>query len=333
MRQRTLKIIQRPLSPKMNLRPFLIFFFLLPFFSNAQSSMVNASVTKNGVSLVVLGTIQDAGSPHIACTKACCAALFENPDPSRKVVSLGLIDSQNKKSFLFEATPDIPTQVKTLSQYSHSEKELPDGIFLTHAHIGHYTGLMYLGKEATNASAVPVYVMPRMKSYLEENGPWSQLVSQNNISLQQLKDQTAVSLTTNISITPVAVPHRDEFSETVGYIIQGPSKKVLFIPDIDKWEKWDASIIEAISEVDYAFIDATFYDGNEINARDISEIPHPFIIESMELFKDLSASEKQKIYFIHFNHTNPVLDSESEASKAVLKNGFNIAKINAIFAL
>jgi pyrroloquinoline quinone biosynthesis protein B len=283
--------------------------------------------------LVILGTIQDAGSPHIACKKECCATLFENPDSLRKVVSLGIIDSGNDKTYLFEATPDIAIQIKKLKQFANSESELPDGIFVTHAHIGHYTGLMYLGKEATNSHLVPVYAMPLMKVFLEENGPWSQLVANRNISLQEIEDQKEIRLTSNLKVIPFTVPHRDEFSETVGFKIAGPKKSVLFIPDIDKWEKWETSITEAISEVDYAFIDATFHDGEEINNRDISEIPHPFIIESMELFKGLPLSEKQKIYFIHFNHSNPVIDSESGAYKGVIENGFNIAQINTILKL
>jgi pyrroloquinoline quinone biosynthesis protein B len=213
---------------------------------DAKSDVLLETPAISEASLVILGTIQDAGSPHIACTKACCKALFENPDPLRKVVSLGIIDPQNQKTYLFEATPDIASQVKKLKQLSNSGNELPDGIFLTHAHIGHYTGLMYLGKEATNAKNVPVFAMPRMKQFLENNGPWSQLVSQNNISLQPLEDQKTIRLTSTISVIPVTVPHRDEFSETVGYSIQGPSKKVLFIPDINKWSKWDSSIIDDI---------------------------------------------------------------------------------------
>lgn len=283
--------------------------------------------------LIILGTLQDAGSPHIACKKDCCKDLFENPDSLRKVVSLGIVDPQNNKTFLFEATPDITSQAKKLNQFAYSENELPDGIFLTHAHIGHYTGLMYLGKEATNAQNIPVYAMPRMKQFLETNGPWSQLVNQNNISLQLLEDQKNLRLTSNISVIPFTVPHRDEFSETVGYQIIGPAKKALFIPDIDKWSKWETSIVEAISGVDYAFLDATFYSGEEINTRDISEIPHPFITESMELFNRLPASEKQKIHFIHFNHTNPVIDTNSKAYKTVIGNGFRIATINSLFAL
>lgn len=284
-------------------------------------------------SLVILGTIQDAGAPHIACKKGCCAQLFENPDKDRQVVSLGVIDPEHDKSYLFEATPDITTQVKALKQLSNNEKELPDGIFVTHAHIGHYTGLMYLGKEATNAQQIPVYAMPKMKTFLETNGPWSQLVTNENISILNLQNEQEVELTSNLKVTPLQVPHRDEFSETVGYKIVGPNKTALFIPDIDKWEAWELDISEVIAQVDYAFLDATFYDGEEINIRDISEIPHPFIIESMEKFKSLTDSEKKKIYFIHFNHTNPVINRTTKAHQTVLENGFNIATIHTVFPL
>jgi pyrroloquinoline quinone biosynthesis protein B len=316
----------------------LIIIAILIFFgcNNHSSPTIETIISTPELSetfLVVLGTIQDAGSPHIACEKKCCSNLFEKADPLRKVVSLGIIDSQNDKTYLFEATPDITSQAKMLKKLAGSSKELPDGIFITHAHIGHYTGLIYLGKEATNASQVPVYTMPRLKNYLEENGPWSQLVHTQNILLHSLENETKINLTSNLKVTPFIVPHRDEYSETVGYKIEGPNKSVLFIPDIDKWEKWDTSIIEAVSKVDYAFIDATFYDGDEINTRDISQIPHPFIIESMAIFKNLSSQEKKKIHFIHFNHTNPVINPKSKAYKYVLENGFNIAKINSSFSL
>jgi pyrroloquinoline quinone biosynthesis protein B len=119
----------------------------------------------------------------------------------------------------------------------------------------------------------------------------------------------------------------------VGFVIEGPNKKVLFIPDIDKWSKWDKFIVEEIQKVDQAFIDGTFYDGKEINNRDIAEIPHPFVIESMELFKKLEPVQKSKICFIHFNHTNPLLDASSEESKTVKEKGFNIAQKGEVFAL
>ncbi len=260
--------------------------------------------------------------------------MFDNPDNDRKVVSLGVIETESHKKYIFEATPDFTSQTKVLKGLcGFNTSEVPDGIFLTHAHIGHYTGLMYLGKEAMNANKVPVYAMPKMKSFLEQNRPWSQLVAIENIEIKEINTLSSTLLTKHLTVNTLQVPHRDEYSETVGYIINGPSKRALFIPDINKWEKWDKDIIEQISQVDYAFLDATFYDGYELNSRNMAEIPHPFIVESLEKFADLPATEKNKIHFIHFNHTNPVLDISSEAYKTVTQKGFNIAHINDVFPL
>ena len=290
--------------------------------------------TLNTPSLLILGTIQDAGSPHAGCTKDCCKALFKHPDPTRMVVSLGLIDPENRMNWLFEATPDLPRQMKLLKEHSpFRSEETPNGIFLTHAHIGHYSGLMYLGRESMNAKATPVYAMPRMREFLEANGPWSQLLSLKNIALQTLQDEESVQLSSQLSVTPLKVPHRDEFSETVGFRIQGPNKSALFIPDIDKWERWSTDIVTEIKKVDYAFLDATFYDNAELNYRNMAEIPHPFVVESIERFKALPREEKKKIYFIHLNHTNPLLNGRSPQLKALRKNGFQVAEFQQIFHL
>ena len=284
--------------------------------------------------ILVLGTVQDAGIPQLGCQKACCQAYQGAGDPDLNVVSLGLIDPSTKENYLFEATPDINRQLTLMNSHAPSTKfVLPDGVFLTHAHMGHYTGLMQLGREAYNADSVLVYTMPRMKSFLEQNGPWDQLLSLGNIYLRELQNEQAIVLNNQLSVVAIEVPHRDEYSETAGFIIKGPSRSALFIPDIDKWDKWDVNIADVIGKVDYAFLDATFYDAEEINNRDISEIPHPFVIESMELFRDLPEKEKNKVHFIHFNHTNPLLKPKSEAFQEVLNNGFHVAQTKQIFPL
>jgi pyrroloquinoline quinone biosynthesis protein B len=283
-----------------------------------------------GVELIILGTIQDAGSPHIACMKDCCRNIFLRPVTDRKVVSLGVLDHKNQKSYLFEATPDMPEQLKHLKSCASWEaEETPQGVFLTHAHIGHYSGLMYFGKEAMNASEITVFAMPRMREFLYNNGPWSLLIENSNISVSDLNHNKAVELSDHLIVTPIEVPHRDEFSETVGYKIQGPNRSALFIPDIDKWSKWNLDLETIISTVDCAFIDGTFFDGVEINHRDISQIPHPFIIETLELLSEISDSEKEKVHFIHFNHTNPVLNEDSGVEAKIEDAGFKVAKYGA----
>ncbi len=300
------------------------------FIENAEAQSMGAI----GCRLIILGTIQDAGSPQAGCNKACCKSLYAHPDPQRMVVSLGLVDNASGKQWMFEATPDFTNQLQMLNNESgKKEIKTPDGIFLTHAHIGHYTGLMYLGREAMNSHEVPVYTMPRMKTFLEQNGPWNQLVSLNNIRLISLQQDSSITIENNISVTPLLVPHRDEFSETVGFRISGPNKKALFIPDIDKWQRWSKDIVGEIQKVDYALIDATFFSEKELPNRNLLEIPHPLVVESMELFRNLSATEKSKIVFIHFNHTNPLLNESSTEYKQVIKMGFRIAKAHDVIEL
>ncbi len=274
--------------------------------------------------ITVLGIAQDAGYPHIGCDKNCCTQFYRGNKPKQKVVSLGLIDLKNKQKWLFEATPDIATQLADLEQHHLKTDNLIDGIFLTHAHIGHYTGLMYFGREALGKKGTKVFVMPKMKNYLTKNGPWSQLVDLKNIVFKDLKNDATIILNNNLKVTPFLVPHRDEYSETVGYRIEGTKKAALFIPDINKWEKWKKSIIEEVKKVDIAFLDATFFKNGEIN-RPMSEIPHPFIEETLSIFKNETLETKNKVVFIHFNHTNPALQKSSKEKSKVEKLGFRFA--------
>ena len=74
---------------------------------------------------------------------------------------------------MIESTPDFIRQSKLLRDISgFSHGELPDGIFITHAHIGHYTGLM-MKEENCFSEKIPVYTMSRMKGFLMQNGPWN----------------------------------------------------------------------------------------------------------------------------------------------------------------
>lgn len=276
------------------------------------------------VSVRILGIAQDAGLPQAGCYKACCRQVHEGKLPPAHPVSLAITDSSTAQYWLVEATADLPQQLYQLGSTA-SSLQLPAGIFLTHAHMGHYAGLLQFGREAMNAQQMPVYAMPRMQDFLTHNGPWSQLLQLQNIAIQPLQHRQKVKLSNLITIEPLLVPHRDEFSETVGYLLQGPTKKLLFIPDIDKWEKWATPIDSLIQTVDYALLDATFFDATELPGRNMQEIPHPFVVESMQRFAALPIEEKSKIIFLHFNHTNPLLQPNSTATQKVLQAGFKIA--------
>ena len=282
--------------------------------------------------ITILGTAQDGGFPHIGCQKQCCDDFYKGILPKQQVVSLGLVDKESQQKFLFEATPDISTQLADLEKNHLKTNTIIDGVFMTHAHMGHYAGLLYFGKEALGKKDIPVYAMPKMKEFLSNNGPWSQLVTTQNIVFLDLQKDSIVPLSNALKVTPFLVPHRDEFSETVGYKIEGKTNSALFIPDINKWSLWEKNIVEEVKKVDYAFIDATFFKEGEIN-RPMSEVPHPFIEETVALFENESLATKNKVIFIHFNHTNPALQSNSKERNELELLGFRFATEGQRFKL
>ena len=298
------------------LRPLIILLLLYPALADADAS----------VYLQVLGIAQDAGYPQANCYQAHCLRAWENEDLRRMASSVAIIDEQSSTKYLFDATPDIREQLYELHLAAPDGEYTLNGVFLTHAHMGHYTGLMHFGHEASGTTDVPVYAIPRMREFLSSNGPWDQLVRHKNIELLPLADGTPVKFSDDLVVTPFLVPHRDEYSETVGYRIDGPTKSAVFIPDIDKWERWNTDIREIVRSVDYAIIDATFFADGELPGRDMSQILHPFVAESMALLSELNDEERSRVIFIHMNHTNPLLIDGSPEQAEVERRGFRFAR-------
>ncbi len=293
-------------------------------FSHGNSSL---PVDSGDPRVIVLGIAQDGGYPQAGCTKECCKKFYDGKEKKHFVSCIAIVDPVSHERFLFDCTPDFPAQLHLLDSIFPSEKMI-DGIFLTHAHIGHYTGLMFLGRETMNTKDVKVYAMPEMGQFLQNNGPWSLLVKLHNIELNPLHADSTVHLNERISMTPFLVPHRHEYTETVGYKISTPKKSIIFIPDIDKWGTWNQDIVKVVRENDLLFLDGTFFRDGEIATR-MSEVPHPFMEETMKLFDSLPEKEKSKIYFIHLNHTNPAILNNSDAQKQVEQKGFHVAREGA----
>jgi pyrroloquinoline quinone biosynthesis protein B len=266
---------------------------------------------------VVLGIAQDGGYPQAGCNRPDCIAVWRNPKLRQRVASLAIIDPQSHQRWIIDATPDFPSQLRTVDEAAPRANGAPllDGILLTHAHIGHYLGLAQLGREVIGAKSVRVYAMPRMRDFLTHNGPWDQLVQLHNIELVPLEDSVEITLNERIHITPLRVPHRDEYSETVCFLIRGPSRSILWLPDIDKWEKWSTPIESIVARVDVAYLDGTFYDASELPGRDLREIPHPLMIDTLAR---LGATGK--VRFIHLNQSNPLLRGK-RAGIVVAKDG------------
>lgn len=288
-----------------------------------------------GIVVKVLGIAQDGGIPHFDCYCETCHKARRLPQLSRLISSLAILNLKEKRFFLVDASPDIRAQLDIIQQRMNPQqsKFAPDAVLLTHAHIGHYTGLMFFGYEAMSTHSLPVFCSERMKRFLSDNGPWSQLVRLENIKIQALSLSQNYPLTPKITVKSFQVPHRNEYSDTLGFVISGQEKKLLFIPDIQNWNTWERSVVEEVEKVDVALLDGTFFSPEELPGRDLSKIGHPFITDSLKTLGRLAGKGEAKIYFTHLNHTNLALDPEGEARKRLEGEGFRLAEDGMEFAL
>ena len=273
---------------------------------------------------LVLGTAQDGGHPQAGCKAACCNSTGALETAPLYPSALAVCDPTAGQSWIIDCTPAFPQQLALL------EKAIPlngiPGFLLTHAHIGHYTGLIQLGREVLNAAGAEVYVLEGMKAFLESNLPWKELITEKNIELRSARPGQAIDLSPAIRVTPHLVPHRDEYSETACFRVEGPTRSLLWLPDVDAWEDMTPAIEDLISDVDIAFLDGTFFNAEELPGRDLRSIAHPFIEDSIRRFSTLPAVEREKIRFIHLNHSNPAIQPTSAAAREIEQAGHSIAR-------
>lgn len=285
-----------------------------------------------GPHLRVLGTAQDGGLPHAACTCTQCDAARRDPDRARLVASVAVVDPARGEAFMIDATLDIQEQLHALHDVGDRPTGRADrapvaGILLTHAHIGHYLGLALLGFEAVHTQKLPVWASPRMSQFLRENGPWEQLVRIENIELRPVEPAATIELTPDLRATPLRVPHRDEYTDTYGFLLAGPRHTVLYVPDTSPWRTWPQPLPAFIEEhdVDVALIDATFYSGDELPGRDLDTLAHPLVVETMDLLQPLVKRGELKVYFTHLNHSNPALNPDGPERAEIERRGFAVA--------
>ncbi len=281
--------------------------------------------------VLVLGSAQDGGLPQLGCAGPNCAAARLHPERRRLVSSLLLVDPRSGKRWLFDATPDLGEQVERADRAaprSPAEGRPPlfDGVFLSHAHIGHYLGLAELGREAYGARDQVVYGTPRMNRFLATNGPWDRLLSEDHLIVVDFPPGSTIDLAPDLSVRAFGVPHRDEYSDTLGFRIEGPQRSLLFVPDIDKWERYEeASFEELVAGVDVALLDGTFFADGEIPGRAMADIPHPFIVETLERYSAMSPELRGALWFTHLNHTNPAATPNSAEAASIREAGASVA--------
>lgn len=266
--------------------------------------------------LVVLGSAQDGGVPQLGMRPA---------QRQRFAASLAIL-SDDGRAFLIDASPDLRHQQRALLShewYSTRTDGTPfDGVALTHAHMGHYTGLVHFGVEGQAALGLPCWVTTRMSQYLTANQPWQALVVFGHLALNGLVAGEQFEPWPGLGMRPVVVPHRAEFTDTVGFSIENLATGVsaFYLPDIDGWS--DVTEREVATH-DISLVDTSFYSRDELPNRDMSTFPHPIATDTMDRFQHLTGDKM--IVLTHLNHSNPLTDPDSPEALQASSRGFHIA--------
>lgn len=267
------------------------------------------------VEVILLGTAQDGGLPQAGCFCRNCSLAYESPEMQRQPASLGIIDRSVQRFWMVDATPSFPAQLRAL-QLACPEG-LFSGIFLTHAHTGHYTGLIHLGKEVLDLKGLPLFATDRMLGFLGANQPWKTLL-RDNFTPTSIFPEKIIQLTDMLRLQPVLVPHRGEFSDTVGFWIETDSTSLFYCPDIDSWSGFPVEDI--LDRADHAFLDGTFNSPEDLPGRDLTQIPHPFVTETIRL----AEGRRANVWLTHLNHSTPLAWPGPEQEK-VARSGVRIA--------
>jgi len=277
--------------------------------------------------------------PQTGCySENCDRARAEDP---RYTTSLAIVlpdprRNDSRRFFLVDASPDIRQQIDLIPETAfrrRAQARRPfDGIFLTHAHMGHYLGLGHLGREGLGIAPTPCYCSVEMRRFLTNNGPWSLMVDEGRLTFPEIEPDRWHTVDQGLDVRMSPVPHRPEFSDTVAFEFRGLRRTLLYLPDIDAWNKWDRRIEDVVGEVDIALLDGAFWRPEEVPGRQVEDIPHPMIPDTMTRLEPLVA-EGKRVVFTHLNNTNPALNSASPEARQLVQRGFQIAREGMTFPL
>jgi len=288
---------------------------------------------------LVLGSVQDGGFPQVGCYTPRCddGRALQASGHGRFVSSMAIAEPVAERFYLVDATPDITRQVDLIAEPAFRRRAAArrpfDGIFLTHAHVGHYAGLAELGNEGMGMQTTPVYCTRRMADFLAANEPWRFLVAQGRIELRPLAIDRWHRIDPLLEVQLWPVPHRDELSDTVAFVFRGPDASILFLPDINAWSRWDRKVAEAVASVDIALLDGTFWSLDELPGRTADDVPHPLMPQTMDALQSVVDQGKTKVVLTHLNNTNPALDEGGPQQAEVARRGFAIAREGMVFSL
>ena len=299
--------------------------------------------------VLVLGSAAGGGSPQWNCNSEVSKAVRSRTNgTSPRTQSSIVVTANNDEWFLFNASPDLGSQILNNSQM-HPKKGLRhspiSGVVLTNGDVDHVAGLLTL-RERQNLS---VYAHARVHSVLKENSIFN-VLNPDYVDRREMKMNVEFELKnkegkgSGIFVEAFEVPGKialwleDESKgenfgtqegDTIGLKISsaGKEKSFYYIPAC---AKMTSELSEKLKDSELVLFDGTLWKNDEMASSKVGEktgqrmghMNNSGPDGSIEAFKDLNVKKK---IFININTTNPILLSDSNERKIVVENNWEVS--------
>jgi pyrroloquinoline quinone biosynthesis protein B len=290
----------------------------------------------------VLGSAAGGGVPQWNCACDNCSAARAGRRPARTQSGLA-VSADGKRWLLLNCSPDIAAQIEAFTPlHPRALRGTPiAGMLFTDANVDHLGGLAVLRqsggdrgfilrssaivrKIAATQTAFAPFTQPPHRWLETPLGTPCEPVSETDLVGNEL---TVTALAVE-GTTPGYDGRRRARGAVVAYEIVDAARgaRLLFAP---VFSRIDGALRSAIDSAHVAFLDGTFYADDELESQHLlakraSALGHQPVGGEGGTLRALHAS-RSRVIFTHVNNSNPMLDPDSPAARAVREAPAEIA--------
>jgi pyrroloquinoline quinone biosynthesis protein B len=290
----------------------------------------------------MLGTAAGGGVPQWNCACSLCVLARDSSERVTPRLQLqAIVSGDGEGWYLLNASPDLRFQIEANPELQpdpeNGRRNTPiRGIVLTSADLDQVLGVLLLRE----FQPLTLYATALVRETLEANSFFRMLERvPNQLTWVEIAPGQPFQLgDSGVQCTPIALAGSLPFyaremdtgepgQASLGLALQYEGRRIVYTPAVPEITP---ELKEHYRGADAVLVDGTFWSDAELNrthagtpmARAIGHVPLSGADGTIALLRDV---DFQRRIFVHINNTNPILDTESDAYRAVIEAGWEIA--------